>query len=266
MEDQTKKSFLKQISKGFSATYAENFLKSLDSEDAQLIESLANDEVFCTDLGNIFIYFKVNFDEEDISNFLISFSKNVENAISEFPSIQNEKAIINFISLVSKIYEQNTISRFKIISRGEVVNKFNVDNSTFNNWLKYFHLDKYIGIRKFNSKEYQEIQKALIYVKGLKIEDLSPYHFESFNKEKIADIIFKTSSSSKSKYRKLLSKREEIDDLNPHNYKFLDWISTHHIIPFSIAFQFIELLTEKKFEDDNEIIFEVFKNYFEITQ
>lgn len=92
------------------------------------------------------------------------------------------------------------------------------------------------------------------------------YHFESFNKEKIADIIFGTSLSSKSKYRKLLGKRDEIDDLNPDNYKFLYWISTHHILPFSIAFQFIELLTEKKFEDDNEIIFEVFKNYFEITQ
>lgn len=236
--------FILSSKEKYTIPYIKSVIKTIDKEVMAELETLANDDTFGQDISNIFFYFLENFTEKDIPTFLMSFETNLEKSSDNFPQIKNIEKIKLFFSIIEKLYIKGKIPRQKAIQRKSISDKFKIDPSTFNQWLIYFDLEKYIGLTEFTSKEYSEIIKALVYVNELEIEVLSEYHFQSYNKISLAEIIKSSEKSNKTKYKNLSSATERIDDIK--NEKLISWLETHHKMPFSIAYQWVSLILESQ--------------------
>ena len=59
---------------------------------------------------------------------------------------------------------------------------------------------------------------------------------------------------------KQIEKTENIDDIA--NTKFINWIETHNKLPFSLAYQWIELLISLKDNKEKINTLDIFDEYF----
>lgn len=240
----------------------EKFLESLSEKEIENLKELSMNHDLLEDLQTFCHFFKNNFQSEDLFDFLINYENRLDESSSKIPKFKDEKAMFSLFQFVSKIWKKNKFPRQKIISKSKTVGHFKVDSVTFNEWLKYFGKEEYLGRKEFTSKEWSEIINDLANVEGLKMKKIEKYRFQCYNKLEIAKIIFGVKLNKKTLYRKLQNKHLEIDDLNPQNKNFLAWIENHDKIPFSLAHQWISLLLLWQ-EEKEQSILQVFEKYYE---
>lgn len=237
------------------------FLKSLveilDKTEIEKLKGFIKDEDLQEDLLVLSTVFIKNFKTESIPKFLLNFETNLGK--SEIPKFKNEKSVSEFLFFLSEIFQKETMPRQKLIQKKSIVDDFEVDPDTLNEWLLFFGKEQYLGRRDFNGLEWAEIVGDFIKVGNLQLEDLSPYHFKSYNKITIAKIIGNLSKGDKTHYRNLGLQTDEIDDLNLENKKFLRWLDKHHKLPFSLAYRYISLLLGN--DNQNISVQKVFADY-----
>ena len=238
------------------------YLSSLEEQDLETLKKMTLNKESANDIlkfGNLLIeYFK----SDNPKEFLLNFEKNCEKALLNKPLFQNEENIIQFLNLIKKSADKQEFPRQKIFRKEMIVDEFGVDSKTFNNWLTFFGKENFIGRREFDSLEYASIVKDFIKVGKLDLEDLREYHYQAYNRIKIAEIIGDLSKSKKTNYRNLLLRKDEIDDYSPANKPFLDWLQNHRVLPFSLAYRYIDLILNSD-EKKSVKIMEVFEAYFE---
>lgn len=237
--------------------FLQAIVEILDDIEIEKLKEFLRDEDLKDDLLVLFTVITKNFKSESIPQFLLNFEKNLDK--SEAPHFKNEKTIGEFLFFLRDIFEKEGMPRQKLIQKKSIVDDFNVDPDTLNEWLLFFEKEKYIGRRDFNGLEWSEIVQDFIKVGDLKLEDLAKYHFYSYNKITIAKIIGALSKGDKTHYRNLGLQTEEIDDLNPENKKFLLWLKNHNKLPFSLAYRYISLLL--KSGNNNTLVETIFANY-----
>jgi hypothetical protein len=249
--------FIESLKTKNPVPFLKSIIKILDEKEIERLKVFLKDEELVADLLLVFGIISENFKSESIREFLLNYDKNLEKC--QRPTYKNERSVVEFFFFARRIFKKNIIPRQKLISKKSMVVDFNVDPDTFNEWLLFFGKEIYIGRRDLNGLESAAIVKDFINVKNLKFEDLSQYHFNSYNRISIAKIIGDLYKSEKTLYRNLSLKTEDIDDLNPENQKFLEWLTKHRVLPFSLAHRYISLLLEKS--DGDIKIKSVFEEY-----
>lgn len=258
MEENTPLQFIEAFKNKNRLKFIKSFLEILSENEIEYFKNVIQDEELYDDLMKISDFHNKNFTSKTMTDYLVNFKENLESNLDKIPKLNNEKKISEFFLFIHKLFQKDIIPRQKLIQKKDIVEEFHVDSDTFNEWLKYFNKEHFIGQREFTSKEYAEMISDLVKVEGLDIEIIKKYHFQSYNKITIAQIVGDLSKSTKTNYKKLIEKTENIDDIA--NTKFINWIKTHNKLPFSLAYQWIELLIES---DNNKInILYVFESYF----
>lgn len=241
----------------------EQLYKKSTNKEKEAIKSFFTDAELLKDLHISYQFFTKNFKSKNLQDFFMNCKEKSENNALELPSFNNRKKLLKFILWIQKIADNNEIPKYNIIGRKKILEDFDIDYDTLNQWLIYFGKEEYIGRRAFSSDEYALIIKDFITTDNVIIfENLEYYHFRTFNKIRIAEIIGDLTKSEKTNYDKLWKKSDYIDDHNPENKRLLDWIKKHHKMPFSLAYQWISLII-KEFSKSNHLeVSEVFKLYF----
>lgn len=249
--------FIESLKTKNPVPFLKSIIKILDEKEIERLKVFLKDEELVADLLLVFGIISENFKSESIREFLLNYDKNLEKC--QRPTYKNERSVVEFFFFARRILKKNFIPRQTLISKKSMVVDFNVDPNTFNEWLLFFGKEKYIGRRDLNGLESAAILKDFINVGNLKIDDLSHYHFNSYNKITIAKIVGDLYKSKQTQYRNLSLKTEDIDDLHPENQKFILWLKTHHKLPFSLAHRYISLLLEKTNQDNS--VEDIFANY-----
>lgn len=234
--------FIKSLKTKNPISFLQSIAEILDKTEVEKLKEFLLDEDFQADILLIAEIFSKNFDSKSIPEFLLNFEANLEKC--QTPNYKNERLVAEFFFFLRRIYNKKSMPRQKLITKKSMVDDFNVDPDTLNGWLKFFGKKRYIGRRDFNGLEWAEIVKDFVNVGDLKLEGLSQYHFNNYNKITIAKIIGDLSKGEKTQYRNLSLKTENIDDLDPENEKFLLWLKKHHTLPFSLAYRYISLILE----------------------
>lgn len=253
---------IESFKKKSAFSFVKSFIECLPEEDLATIMKMTEDKETSDDLAKLFFWFLNSQKSENIPEFLLNFSARLEQAMDTFPEVSNIENIKILAEIFDRVYTSGTLPRQKIIQRSQFFTDLGIDKETFNDWLLYFDFKKYEGQREFTSKEYAEIYRAIMYVEGLDVEKLEPYHFKAIDKLTIGKIIVGDSKSNQTVYRKLRKLTDEIDDLNPENQKLLDWVSTHRKLPFSVANRWVMLLLEVQNNPKVISTLEVFDEYF----
>lgn len=220
--------------------FLDSIVNILDKREIEKLKEFLIDEDLQADILLLAEIFSKNFDSKSIPEFLLNFEANLEKF--QAPNYKNERLVGEFFFFLRRIYKKKIMPRQKLITKKSMVDDFNVDPDTLNGWLKFFGKERYTGRRDFNGLEWAEIVKDFVNVGDLKLEQLSQYHFNSYNKITIAEIIGDLSKGEKTQYRNLSLKTDNIDDLDPENEKFLLWLKKHHTLPFSLAYRYISLI------------------------
>ena len=234
--------FIKSLKTKNPISFLQSIAEILDKTEVEKLKEFLLDEDLQADILLLAEIFSKNFDSKSIPEFLLNFEANLEKC--QTPNYKNERLVAEFFFFLRRIYNKKSMPRQKLITKKSMVDDFNVDPDTLNGWLKFFGKEKYIGRRDFNGLEWAEIVKDFVNVRDLKLEQLSQYHFNSYNKKTIAEIIGDLSKGEKTQYRNLSLKTDNIDDLDPENEKFLLWLKKHHTLPFSLAYRYISLILE----------------------
>ena len=234
--------FIKSLKTKNPISFLQSIAEILDKTEVEKLKEFLLDEDLQDDIFLLAKIFSGNFNSKSIPEFLLNFEANLDKCPS--PHYKNKRLVAEFFFFLRRIYKKKNIPRQKLITKKSIVDDFDVDPDTLNGWLKFFGKERYIGRRDFNGLECAEIVKDFVNVGDLKLEQLSQYHFNSYNKITIAEIIGDLSKGEKSQYRNLSLKTENIDDLDPENEKFLLWLKKHRTLPFSLAYRYISLILE----------------------
>ncbi|MBU4538139.1 MAG: hypothetical protein L6264_11010 [Weeksellaceae bacterium] len=243
-------------------SFVKSFMECLPEEDLATIMKMAEDRETSDDVAKFFFWVLNSQKSETIPEFLINFPARLEQSMDTFPEFSNIENIKILAEIFDRLYTSGNFPRQKIIQRSQFFTDLDIDKETFNDWLLYFDFKKYNGQREFTSKEYAEIYRAIMYVEGLDIEKLKPYHFKGIDKLTIGKIIVGDSKSNQTVYRKLQKMTDEIDDLKPDNRKLIEWVSSHRKIPFSVAHRWVTLLLDAQNNPKAINTLEVFDEYF----
>lgn len=249
--------FIESLKTKSPIPFINSIIKILNDKEKEQLKGFFEDEESSADLLLLFDKVSDHFHSENLPEFLLNVEKKLETFVA--PEYKNDRAVAEFFFFVRKIYKKKVIPRQKLIQKKSIVDDFNVNPDTLNEWLLFFEKEKYIGRRDFDGLEWAEIVGDFIKVGDLKLEDLAQYHFYSYNKITIAKIIGDLSKGDKTQYRNLGLQTEEIDDLNPENKKFLLWLKSHNKLPFSLAYRYISLLLEGGKNDTS--VESIFANY-----
>ncbi|GGG63824.1 hypothetical protein [Epilithonimonas arachidiradicis] len=257
-----------KIIESFKATNPRAFLKAFLSittakEREDLISIFRNEEIR-NEFINIFNYMTENYKWKNIEDFIINIHSNLEKLKQKIPKDFNIEKYQPLLDIFQNILDRGENVKHNIAGKNTIIEDFGIDYDTLNEWLIYFEKENFVGKRSFNSKEYSFIIKDFINVNDeITIENIKRYHFKTYNKIKIAEIIGDVAKSEKTNYDNLWKKIESIDDLNPKNTKLLNWIKKHHKMPFSLAYQLVSLIIETLPENEKIEINDIFESYFE---
>ncbi len=259
MEEINPIQFIESFNNKNQLKFIKSFFEFLSEDDIEYFKIMIQDEELLQDLMKIIEFHNTNFKSKTLSDYLVNFKENLESNLDKIPKFNNEKKISEFLLFIYNLYQKDFIPRQKLIQKKDVVEEFRVDSNTFNEWLKYFSKEYFIGQREFTSKEFAEIMSDLVKVEGLDIENIKKYHFQAYNKITIAKIVGDLSKSSKTNYKQLIEKTENIDDIA--NRKFIHWIKNHNKLPFTLAYQWIQLLISSNNKEKINAL-DIFDEYF----
>ena len=260
MEENNPLQFIEAFKNKNRLKFVKSFLEILSENEIEYFKNVIQDEELYDDLMKIIEFHNTNFKSKTLSDYVVKIKENLESKLDKIPKFNNEKKTSEFLLFIYNLYQKDIIPRQKLIQKKDIVEEFHVDSDTFNEWLKYFNKKHFIGKREFTSKEYAEMMSDLVKVEGLDIENIKKYHFQSYNKITIAQIVGDLSKSTKTNYKKLIEKTENLDDIA--NTKFINWIETHNKLPFSLAYQWIELLISLKDNKEKINTLDIFDEYF----
>ena len=197
MEENNPLQFIEAFKNKNRLKFVKSFLEILSENEIEYFKNVIQDEELYDDLMKIIEFHNTNFKSKTLSDYVVNFKENLESNLDKIPKFNNEKKTSEFLLFIYNLYQKDIIPRQKLIQKKDIVEEFHVDSDTFNEWLKYFNKKHFIGKREFTSKEYAEMMSDLVKVEGLDIENIKKYHFQSYNKITIAQIVGDLSKSTK---------------------------------------------------------------------
>lgn len=241
---------------------AKYFLKFLTyKQREEFLEIAGNEEI----RNGIFVFFRFlieNFRGKNVEDFIVNLQNNIEKHMSEIPQDYDIEKYLPLFKFFEKIVNNSESLQLNIVDRKTILDDFDIDTDTLSEWLVYFEKEKYLEKRSFTSNEYSSIIKDFVNPFGETTVEIDRFHFRTYNKKIISEILGDTTRSEKTNYNNLIIKTGNIDDLK--NEKLLHWIKKHNKMPFSIAYNWISLINKTLPEDErlevSEMFFEYFKN------
>lgn len=188
----------------------------------------------------------------------------VFNNEKRFPKIKNLFKILTFIFFILSI--SHKIPRPKLIYRRTLCEEFGIDSDTLIEWMDYFNFS-FKDNRKFTSREYRDIVNEFTGTDLLNDNIFQEYFYQAYDRKILFSILFDDCKSGATKYRQFDDLLLNIDALDSNNKKVMLWISNHRKLPFSLAFNLVELL--KKYNRDFLVNFNtmtLLKKCWEIQQ
>lgn len=239
------------------------FLEHLNEKELQQFKLLTEDSELMTDLSQLAVFHKENFSSvypKDYIEKLDSFNNNPEPI--QPPELKNGRKVALFFNFIKKLAEKESIPRQKIFQKSKIAEEFDIDLVTLNNWLAFFGIP-YPKQREFTSLEYKEIVKKFTTIEGVSCQKFKKYFYVCYNKSIISEIIGDPEKSPQTNYRHLLKNRIDAEGWDDNDEEFLQWVDSHHKMPFSLAYRLISLIIKynsKMKDKDIETVFEEYWN------
>ncbi len=239
------------------------FLASLNKKELNKLKLLVDDEELFEDLTQIFKFIIQHTSSQYATDFLVNYTSLLNNLNIIFPKSKNEYKVLSFFNFIKRIHRKKKTIHLKNVQKKTIQDEFGITDKTLNKWFIYFDLN-FPNQREFSSREYSEIVRNFVFVEGIIAEQFEQYFKSTYTKKILSEMLGDHTKSEKTNYRNFKSILENLDCWDTSDNKLLEFIRTHHKLPFSTVYNFFLLMKKNNLLIDSDVK-EVFESYFKCS-
>ncbi|MFY7936976.1 MAG: hypothetical protein ACOVOQ_06360 [Flavobacterium sp.] len=236
------------------------FWLSLNIREQEKLRLFLSDEELVGDIMQIFRFIIQHTSSQYATDFLVSYTSLLNNPNIIFPKSKNEYKVLSFFNFIKRIHRKKKTIHLKNVQKKTIQDEFGITDKTLNKWFIYFDLN-FPNQREFSSREYSEIVRNFVFVEGIIAEQFEQYFKLTYTKKILSEMLGDHTKSEKTNYRNFKSILENLDCWDNSDNKLLEFIRTHHKLPFSTVYNFLLLMKKNNLLIDSNVK-DVFDRYF----